>query len=42
MTTIIITLFILYIFVFLTSIYLEDNSVADIFWGFGFMVIAGM
>ena len=42
MITILITLFVLYIFVFLTSIYLEDNSVADIFWGFGFMVIAGM
>ena len=42
MITILTTLFILYVFVFLTSLYLEDNSVADIFWGFGFMVIAGM
>ena len=42
MITILTTLFILYVFVFLTSLYLKDNSVADIFWGFGFMVIAGM
>ncbi len=42
MITIISILFVLYVFLFLASIYLEDNGIADIFWGFGFMVIAGL
>ena len=42
MITIISILFVLYVFVFLVSLYLEDNGIADIFWWFGFMVIAGL
>ena len=41
MITIILILFVLYFFLFLASIYLKDNGIADVFWGFGFMVIAG-
>ncbi|MCH8518781.1 DUF1295 domain-containing protein [Candidatus Gracilibacteria bacterium] len=33
-------LFVTYIILFLLSIYLKDNSIADIFWGFGFVLIA--
>jgi steroid 5-alpha reductase family enzyme len=28
-----------YILLFLLSLYLKDNSIADIFWGFGFVII---
>ncbi|MBP9812115.1 DUF1295 domain-containing protein [Candidatus Gracilibacteria bacterium] len=33
-------LFIAYILLFLLSIRLRDNSIADVFWGVGFMIIA--
>lgn len=33
-------LFVTYIILFLLSIYLKDNSIADIFWGFWFVLIA--
>jgi len=42
MITIISILFVLYVCVFITALYLEDNGIADIFWWFGFMVIAGL
>jgi steroid 5-alpha reductase family enzyme len=34
------TLFIAYILLFLLSIRLRDNSIADVFWGIGFMILA--
>jgi len=37
---IIIGLLISYILLFLLSIYLKDNSIADIFWGLGFLQVA--
>ncbi len=35
-------LFVLYILLFLLSLRLKDNSIVDIFWWAGFMVIAGL
>ena len=32
----------LYVLLFLLSVKLQDNSIADVFWGFGFAVIAGI
>ena len=40
MTTLLISLAVSYIFVFLLSLKLKDNSIADIFWGLGFIIIA--
>ncbi len=40
MTTLLITLSVSYIILFLLSVYLRDNSIADVFWGFGFVLIA--
>ncbi len=34
------TLFVSYILLFLFSLKTKDNSIVDVFWGFGFMVIA--
>jgi 3-oxo-5-alpha-steroid 4-dehydrogenase 1 len=42
MISILFTLLGLYILLFLLSLWLEDNSIADIFWGSGFVVIATM
>lgn len=38
----IIILFILYFLLFLYSLKIKDNSIVDVFWGFGFMIIAGI
>lgn len=40
MTEIIFTLWVLYIALFLLSIKLQDNSIADVFWGLWFVIIA--
>ena len=40
MTTIILTLLVLYILLFLYSLKIKDNSIVDVFWGFGFVAIA--
>jgi steroid 5-alpha reductase family enzyme len=40
MITTLLVLFIAYILLFLLSIRLRDNSIADVFWGVGFMIIA--
>ena len=42
MISILFTLLGLYVLLFLLSLWLEDNSIADIFWGSGFVVIATM
>ena len=42
MTSILLTLLISYILLFLLSIKIRDNSIVDVFWGFGFMMIAGL
>lgn len=42
MTSILLILLISYIFLFLLSIKIRDNSIVDVFWGFGFMMIAGL
>ena len=42
MTNIVFILFILYVFLFLYSLKIKDNSIVDVFWGFGFMIIAGI
>lgn len=40
MASIVLTLFIAYFFLFLFSLKIKDNSIVDIFWGAGFVVIA--
>jgi steroid 5-alpha reductase family enzyme len=40
MTSILLTLFISYILLFLYSLRIRDNSIVDVFWGFGFVLIA--
>ena len=40
MTLILLTLLISYTLLFLYSLRICDNSIVDVFWGFGFMVIA--
>jgi steroid 5-alpha reductase family enzyme len=40
MTLILLTLLICYTLLFLYSLKIKDNSIVDIFWGFGFMIIA--
>lgn len=40
MTSILLTLLISYILLFLYSLKIKDNSIVDVFWGFGFMIIA--
>lgn len=40
MTTLLISLIVYYILLFLLSLKLKDNSIADIFWGIGFILIA--
>jgi steroid 5-alpha reductase family enzyme len=40
MITTLITLFISYVLLFLFSLKIKDNSIVDVFWGFGFMMIA--
>lgn len=40
MTLILLTLLICYTLLFLYSIHIRDNSIVDVFWGFGFMIIA--
>ena len=40
MTSILLTLLISYILLFLYSLKIKDNSIVDIFWGVGFMMIA--
>lgn len=40
MITTILTLLALYILLFLYSLRIKDNSIVDVFWGFGFMIIA--
>lgn len=40
MTTLLISLAVSYILLFFISIKLRDNSIADIFWGIGFILIA--
>lgn len=42
MTSILLILLISYILLFLVSIKIRDNSIVDVFWGFGFMMIAGI
>lgn len=42
MTSILLTLLISYILLFIFSIKIRDNSIVDVFWGFGFMMIAGL
>lgn len=42
MTLIILTLLISYTLLFLYSLKIRDNSIVDVFWGFGFMIIAGL
>ena len=34
------TLVVSYVFLFLYSLKIKDNSIVDVFWGFGFMIIA--
>jgi steroid 5-alpha reductase family enzyme len=40
MTSILLTLLISYIFLFFYSLRIRDNSIVDVFWGFGFVLIA--
>ena len=40
MTVILLTLLICYTLLFFYSLKIKDNSIVDIFWGFGFMIIA--
>jgi steroid 5-alpha reductase family enzyme len=40
MSIIILTLLIFYTLLFLYSLKIKDNSIVDVFWGFGFMIIA--
>ena len=40
MTSILLTLLISYILLFLYSLKIKDNSIVDVFWGVGFMMIA--
>lgn len=40
MLTIITVLLFLYVLLFLLSIKIQDNSIVDIFWGIGFMIVA--
>jgi steroid 5-alpha reductase family enzyme len=40
MTSILLTLLISYILLFLFSLRIRDNSIVDVFWGFGFVLIA--
>ena len=40
MTSILLTLLISYILLFLYSLKTKDNSIVDVFWGFGFVIIA--
>ncbi|MBC7498628.1 DUF1295 domain-containing protein [Candidatus Gracilibacteria bacterium] len=40
MTSILLTLLISYILLFLYSLRIRDNSIVDVFWGFGFVLIA--
>ena len=40
MTSIFLTLLISYILLFLFSLKIKDNSIVDVFWGFGFVLIA--
>jgi steroid 5-alpha reductase family enzyme len=40
MPFIFLTLLISYILLFLFSLKIKDNSIADVFWGFGFVLIA--
>jgi 3-oxo-5-alpha-steroid 4-dehydrogenase 1 len=42
MIEILLTLLGLYTLLFLLSVWLEDNSIADIFWGAGFVIITVM
>lgn len=42
MTSILLTLLISYTLLFLYSLKIRDNSIVDVFWGFGFMIIAGI
>ncbi len=42
MLNILLTLIISYTLLFLYSLKIRDNSIVDIFWGFGFMIIAGI
>ena len=40
MTLILLTLLISYTLLFLYSLRIRDNAIVDVFWGFGFMIIA--
>jgi steroid 5-alpha reductase family enzyme len=40
MLSILLTLLISYILLFLFSLKIKDNSIVDVFWGFGFVLIA--
>jgi steroid 5-alpha reductase family enzyme len=40
MTLILLVLLISYTLLFLYSLRIRDNSIVDVFWGFGFMIIA--
>jgi steroid 5-alpha reductase family enzyme len=42
MILIVFTLLISYTLLFLYSLKIKDNSIVDVFWGFGFMIIAGI
>ena len=42
MISILLILLISYIFLFIFSIKIRDNSIVDVFWGVGFMMIAGL
>ncbi len=42
MTSILLALLISYTLLFLYSLRIRDNSIVDVFWGFGFMIIAGI
>jgi steroid 5-alpha reductase family enzyme len=42
MIEILLTLLGLYALLFILSVWLEDNSIADIFWGAGFVIITTM
>ncbi len=42
MTSILLILLISYILLFIFSIKIRDNSIVDVFWGVGFMMIAGL
>ncbi len=42
MTLILLTLLISYTLLFLYSLRIRDNSIVDVFWGFGFMIIVGI